>query len=569
MINFLQNKGLYKTSLIKVFDGFMIFKNDLKGVDIDLLLIDLEKEVFIKTNYKIKLEVKPMIKIIDVPEDYEMKNTNENLDNVNPIKNDLDGALQILQKLEGKIYKCKDILYYKHDNKWITDLKLIHDLLKSFIIDAEFVKYKKATKKDILEGEDIIQILGVDYCLMKFEHYSTDNTGATNILNVLLSKIPINGTLIQKILNSSKQKIFFNNGYFDFKKMEFINNFDGVETMVKIEREFVERNIEDEGKVLNLIFKPIFNEDVNEALLFFSRALAGEVVDKLWGIMLGSRDAGKGVNQDAIIAAFQDYIKSFNANSLILDKTGGDAAKKLSWAYDFDKHRLAFSNEMKIDNSIVIDGNLIKQLCSGGDAILTRKNNIDEKGCIPQATVCFCCNDIPKIEPSDVYEKLIPFSLKSTFIDEEITEDLLKENPYYKKGDNALRDMVKNEEWIINAVTNLIIFSYKPYKVKLNENMSGHLESFKTGECIWDKLNEDFEITRNDKDKVMNKIMKDYIKGNEILISFPKIVNLYMAKGINNKPYWDINKTVRGFIGLKKINRFEKEEDDYLKSHDI
>ena len=67
---------------------------------------------------------------------------------------------------------------------------------------------------------------------------------------------------------------------------------------------------------------------------------------------------------------------------------------------------------MKIDNSIKLDGNLIKKLCSGGDSILTRKDDVDEKENCPQTTVLFCCNSLPKIEPNDVYEKLTPFSLK-------------------------------------------------------------------------------------------------------------------------------------------------------------
>ena len=155
--------------------------------------------------------------------------------------------------------------------------------------------------------------------------------------------------------------------------MQFIDNFENVETLVKINRDYGECSVEDEKEVYNLIFKPIFNEDVEEALLLFSRALAGEVNDKLWSIMLGSRDAGKGVIQDSINTAFKGYFRTFNADSLIFDKEAGDAAKKLSWAYDFDKYRLVFSNKMKIDHSIKLDGNLIKKLCSGGDSILNTK----------------------------------------------------------------------------------------------------------------------------------------------------------------------------------------------------
>ena len=74
-------------------------------------------------------------------------------------------------------------------------------------------------------------------------------------------------------------------------------------------------------------------------------------------------------------------------------------------------------------------------MCSGGDSILTRKNNIDEKECLPQTTDIFRCNDIPKIEPNDVYEKLIPFSLIPKIVEEELTPQQLKETSFYEKAD--------------------------------------------------------------------------------------------------------------------------------------
>ncbi len=52
---------------------------------------------------------------------------------------------------------------------------------------------------------------------------------------------------------------------------------------------------------------------------FFSRAIAGHE-DKLWSIMLGSRDSGKGIACDAILTAFDKYIAIFNADSLMFDK---------------------------------------------------------------------------------------------------------------------------------------------------------------------------------------------------------------------------------------------------------
>ncbi len=125
--------------------------------------------------------------------------------------------------------------------------------------------------------------------------------------------------MLERILFSSKNKLFFNNGYYDFNKRKFINNFDNVETLIKLNRDFKESSLDDQNKVREIIFEPIFNEDTNEALLF-SRAVAGHVEDKLWSIMLGSRDARKGIICDSISAAFDKYFAVFNADILCLIK---------------------------------------------------------------------------------------------------------------------------------------------------------------------------------------------------------------------------------------------------------
>ena len=335
----------------------------------------------------------------------------------------------------------------------------------------------------------------------------------------------------------------------------YINNFDNAETFVKIERDYIKVSDEDKSFVKNLLFEPVFNNNVDEALLFFARALSGQVQDKVWSIILGSRDAGKGVIQDAIKTAFKGYIATINADTLIFDKNSGDAAKKLSWAFNFDKTRLAFSNEMKLDKGMKLDGNLIKKVCSGGDTIQLRKNHVDEKDIHTQTTLMLFCNDCLQIDPVDTYEKLIPFSLKNRFVDVPITEELLKENPYYRKSDPDIREKVNNDERIINAVADLIISSFKPNKVVLNEEMINMVEAYNSEVSILDILNEDFEITRNEKDRLDNAIMKDYIKFSNINVSLPKVTNLYMSKGVQNKKARIDNIPRTCFIGSRRIHK--------------
>ena len=51
-----------------------------------------------------------------------------------------------------------------------------------------------------------------------------------------------------------------------------------------------------------------------------------------------------------------------------------------------------------------------------------------------------------EVEPADCFQKLIPFSLPSKFVDE-ITQDDLKKNPHYKVvADSIIKSFVSKDE---------------------------------------------------------------------------------------------------------------------------
>ena len=54
----------------------------------------------------------------------------------------------------------------------------------------------------------------------------------------------------------------------------------------------------------------------------------------------------------------------------------------------------------------------------------------DESNVRKQGTLILFHNDMPKVEPADVFQKLVPFPLPSKFVDETTEEDKIK-NPHY------------------------------------------------------------------------------------------------------------------------------------------
>lgn len=72
MIKYLKDNNILKTSIVMVFDGFMIYKDDIKDLDINDILLKLQEHVKNETTYEIELTIKEMDDIIKVPEDYKV-----------------------------------------------------------------------------------------------------------------------------------------------------------------------------------------------------------------------------------------------------------------------------------------------------------------------------------------------------------------------------------------------------------------------------------------------------------------------------------------------------------------
>jgi len=108
-----------------------------------------------------------------------------------------------------------------------------------------------------------------------------------------------------------------------------------------------------------------------------SRALAGKYEDKKWFINKGSRNSGKGVITKVLQNAFKIFVGTFNSGSLTRKQNqNADDAKNLSWVVKKKDCRLLISNEVQED--VILNGKMLKQLASGGDTMLGRCNYQDE-----------------------------------------------------------------------------------------------------------------------------------------------------------------------------------------------
>jgi hypothetical protein len=116
---------------------------------------------------------------------------------------------------------------------------------------------------------------------------------------------------------------------------------------------------------------------------------------------------------------------------------------------------------------------------------------------------------MPKVGPADVFQKFVPFSLPSKFVDE-IYEDNLKKNPHHKLSDLNIKIFVSKEE-VCEAFVWILIDSYKSTKLKLVDVQKSFIENFKT-EDEFDSFNQNFQIAKYDDDRVKSSNIQEVLK---------------------------------------------------------
>lgn len=517
---------------ILMFDGFMIKKELIEDKNKFIKKLNsLSKKFYIKWDIKdndLSLE-EDLRKIKKVEKIYYSE------DNIIDLCNVL-----LENELKNKIYNCNGELWTNlGDNiRWINNKEEIERILYNFITNNDL---NIITSKGIINLNDKLSYV-------------------FDLIKAICLKAEINENFERDLYDKSLCKIVFNNGYYDFKKRKFINNFDNLETVKKINYDFKnEWNEEVNNELMEKIFYPIFGiDDIEkdkeryELMEYFlqrlSRNIAGNVEDKRFFILCGLRDCGKGVICDLLKNTFEKYIYSTDSSNLLYKKNMGDSAKNNSWIIDLIYTRITITNEITLDEKEYIDGNKIKKICSGGDYLTGRKNFKDEIEFRIQSSLMIACNDLPQIIPNDTLEKSDNIDFSSKFIDENYTEQKLTNIKYYKSDENIKKIFIRRQD-IKNQFIQLLIKYY-------NKPFLKYPEQLKLNQMEDDENVDDITILKsifsqgNDDEIVSNKDIKDHLKKNKINISMKmfnkKIKGIYKVS--NYKSQYE-----RGLKGLSII----------------
>ena len=523
----INNKLLTKEDIaVLMFDGFMAYSKD-KDADKNIILFlnNLFKQYHIKWTYK-EHNIELLEPLLELESKGELLN-NDKFNGGNMIEV-IDHILKGL--LLNKLYKDDRNYYYITHDRIIMNEKMIKCELFDNISKQSYTIFD--------------EYLGRDGAMT---HASKVPKHIDTIVNGLLCKCPQNQNFINDIWLHTQFKLFFLNGYFDFKKNKFVQNFEcdkSNHTFIKINRKYVHSHNKDLRDEINeKIFYPIFTVDKKnknfkerlELLDYFKYSvahyLAGDVEKKRWSLFQGLRNSGKGIIGDLLKNCFEKYVMTTNSGNFNFKKNVTDSQKALSWLLDYQFVRVALTSEIAIADDIQLDGNMLKQFTSGGDYISARKNFQDEKEFRIQSGLIICCNDCPAIVPSDALDLCDEYSMKSKFVDEDF-EDKIKGFTYYQKNNTLKSDFLKRTD-VINELISMIFESYNT-DVKYPQRLRDEYKIDNTDENDYEKLQELFIMTTDIKDFISNQKLKSIIKSYKLRFTLKKVKQLLKGMGASD-----------------------------------
>jgi hypothetical protein len=523
-------------------DILTLVRNNIQDIDMNVLMFDgfmtktninkstLDNLNSLTSNYNIKWAIKQ--------HDTTLKEYILNLNNKTYIMffsgtNIIELAKSIYNDfLKEKLFTSEKQHWFRNDKLYTNDNKEIKRCLFKFIT-----------------SNDVFIIDNNEYKSVNLSKRTIDDL--INSIMELCDDIP---NFFNTIWEDSKHKIYFNNGYYDFKTNEFITDTSMFKTTQLISYNLnLESNPNHREYIFKNIFYPIFGiNDINtdnerlqllESFLYrIARFIGGNIEDKIWICLQGLRNCGKSVMADFLKNTFQCYVKSTQSgNFLYKENNSSDEEKAYSWAISLIYSRIAITQEITLSKNKFIDGNKIKKFTSGGDTLTGRTNFKEIIDFKMQCGLMVCCNDFPKAKPTDCLDTCEEYVMTSKFIKKNEIKDDMKLNNinYYPRNDN-IKDIIMKQELINELVLIIIDYSKRnniiyPEKI-LKDNKENNEDIDDTS-----RFKELFSQGNIETDFISNKELTKILEENDICISMKmfkiKIKGLFNVKNdtFNNK----------------------------------
>ena len=318
-----------------------------------------------------------------------------------------------------------------------------------------------------------------------------------------------------------------------------------------------------EKEVFKMVCESIFGE--GEKSEFFmkllARALAGEVKDKRFIVLLGETNSGKGTLTQLLGDCFGlgSFIGNYDAKNLQTE-----SATK-SWLLQNKNSRIILANEINAEKPILLHN--IKWCANGGEPITATAKYVNEINFIPQGTMLLFANEMPPLKGDDaggaVENRMVYVETEYSYLKQQ-EYDLKKDtNPNVRLGDPSLKDDYLKRPDVQEAFARLICKAYEPEAPPLPKCCVKKALEYTPKKSLKKRLEEVVDITGDENDFVFAAELKECLSdanATSLGIEMKKFDGVTSVKERFGTP--GIQKVVYRGVKWREENTTQEYEDD-------
>jgi hypothetical protein len=389
--------------------------------------------------------------------------------------------------------------------------------------------------------------------------YRGSNSKKSALYKEFKSLLPQENSFYEKSRENTKGLFAFNNCIWDFGEQKCRDFSPDYCFTFKAPVDYKKHGELLETEVRQTVFHSIFGEGEKGEFVakLLARALAGDVEDKRFVVLIGETNSGKGCLTQLLGDCFGlgTFVGNYQSKNLQSE------SPTLSWLLQNKNCRIILANEINTERPIL--ANNIRMCASGGEPITALAKYKNEENFISQATMFLFCNEMPGIKGNDdgdaVKNRMVYVETEYSYLEKQKYEEMKNMNPKVKLADLKLKSEYLKRKEIQEAFVSLVCGAYVPEAPPLPECCIKKSLEYKPNKSLKKRLENIIDFTGDENDYVVFSDLYEYFNGSE---TPKKIGDALVRMGIVGKIKRVDGKSKAVRLGIK-LKDFENITEEY------
>ena len=389
--------------------------------------------------------------------------------------------------------------------------------------------------------------------------YRGSNSKKSALYKEFKSLLPQENSFYEKSRENTKGLFAFNNCIWDFGEQKSRDFSPDYCFTFKAPVDYKQHGKLLETEVRQTVFQSIFGEGEKGEFVakLLARALAGDVEDKRFVVLIGETNSGKGCLTQLLGDCFGlgTFVGNYQSKNL------QGESPTLSWLLQNKNCRIILANEINTERPIL--ANNIRMCASGGEPITALAKYKNEENFISQATMFLFCNEMPEIKGNDdgdaVKNRMVYVETEYSYLEKQKYEEMKNMNPKVRLADLKLKSEYLKRKEIQEAFVSLVCGAYVPEAPPLPECCIKKSLEYKPNKSLKKRLENIIDFTGDENDYVVFSDLYEHFNGSE---TPKKVGDALVRMGIVGKIKRVDGKSKAVRLGIK-LKDFENITEEY------